>query len=569
MRHRSHKVLIGSLAVVALTVSGCSTMPGSSAPHAIREYTKNTTGAVPQAPSEGQDPESLLQGFFAATAQPNQRHEIARQFLTAEAAQSWDDSTSWLIVNSMQLEQISGSVEEGTLTYAATGQLVGAMEAGGVYETRTGDWRNEFVLTRHDGNWRINNLPNGVVMEKSSFSQFFTAYELFFLNPERNMLVRDRRWIYNSTSNLGDTLMSLMVTGPRSSLSAGVTSEVPLGAVYTGGNGSYSFNGFQAISDEAKHRFAAQVVWTLSQAGVPGPYNITIDGQSLSRNGGGLTVDDVVDYQPNHTASNNTVFAVVNGSLVQVIDNHTEPSGGELGLSGRVEAAAVNGDASRIAAVVNDTGRQLLLVGDLKTPKKQVLQAGRILRPCWVSSNNELWTVVDGRKVVRFDANSTADNLGQSEVDTAALADLPGEITSFQLSYSGVRAAFIMGGKLYTATVATPAAGQRKLTNVAEIGAELGSSAVSLAWQNDAALFVATSNRNSIVWRLQNDGSEAIALPDLNISAPVKAVSAGNGVLYVTDSRALLQLDITNQQDASWQEVSGINGIPGVAVVPE
>ena len=73
---------------------------------------------------------------------------------------------------------------------------VGRLEEGGLYSREAAAIRSEDdadVLT--DGEWRISDLPPGVIMERPQFLGAYQRKSLFFLDPTSQTVVPDLRWI--------------------------------------------------------------------------------------------------------------------------------------------------------------------------------------------------------------------------------------------------------------------------------------------------------------------------------------------------------------------------------------
>ena len=75
------------------------------------------------------------------------------------------------------------------------------------------------------------------------------------------------------------TVLNLLVGGPSFVIAPAVSTAVADDVAYTGStDGVYRFTGLADAEEKTRARFAAQVVWTLAAAGVPGPYPVTLNG---------------------------------------------------------------------------------------------------------------------------------------------------------------------------------------------------------------------------------------------------------------------------------------------------
>ena len=83
----------------------------------------------------------------------------------------------------------------------------------------------------------------------------------------------------------------------------------------------------------------------------------------------------------------------------------------------------------------------------------------------------------------------------------------------------------------------------------------------------NSTLLVGTVSTDTPVWRAEVDGSSAIPLSSGNIVAPVVAVSSNSSTVFITDSRAALQLS-TSGNSTYWREVPGLEGARSITIVP-
>ena len=157
--------------------------------------------------------------------------------------------------------------------------------------------------------------------------------------------------------------------------------------------------------------------------------------------------------------------------------------------------------------------------------------------------------------------------MSQIEVDKDAFGDATGAISVLRLSHSGVRVAMIIDGRVYLGTVSRPAPGERKITNLVQIAPSIGNTALTLDWQHDGSLLVGTSSPDTPVRRVELDGSEVTPLSAGNITAPVVAVASSTNNIYVTDSRAVLQLPSNGPSSTFWREVPALQGTRAAPVV--
>ena len=85
-------VVLAALTLGLLTA--CSTVPTGSSPVQITQAPARPAAEVgiePVGPAAGAPPEEIVRGFVDAAASTVQRHPVARDHLTPDAAASWSD----------------------------------------------------------------------------------------------------------------------------------------------------------------------------------------------------------------------------------------------------------------------------------------------------------------------------------------------------------------------------------------------------------------------------------------------------------------------------------------------
>ncbi|MCX7541393.1 MtrAB system accessory lipoprotein LpqB [Corynebacterium sp. P5848] len=581
---------LGALILVPALVMGCTSLPGDSAPQAIRPFERTHSTEDELAPIPGQEPDLLLRGFFTAAGNPAQKHQAARAFLTDSTASNWDDSAATLVLDRIDLNAEPGATED-SISYKVRGTVVGTLATGGVYTPENGEYEATMQLNRINGEWRISALPPGVVLERTELRNKFSPYELFFFAPTGKFLVRDRRWVYNGQPSLDTALLSLLMEGPQTDLAPGLVDEIPPDAVFTGAEGGvYHFTGFGDLDIDQRHRFAAQVVWTLAHAGTRGPYRVELDGTPVDPAHEALTVEDVAEFNPNAFAGAiSPLYALNDGSLMLVDGTDARPVAGPLGTAGNIESAEISSSGGVVAVVENAAGsraagqeapsstrrgRSRLLLGPVGGQTAEVLTAGTLTRPSFEYEATALWTVLDGRTVARVARSTSTGELSQVEVDASSLdePDNGGDdqlISVLRLSPDGVRVAMIRNGRVWVGTISRPAPGERKIVRPVEIAPAIGDTALALSWQQDGSLLVGTSSPDTPVWRVEVDGSAVTSLPTGNLTAPIVAVASSSTTLYATDARAMLQLPASTNSAAFWREVPAFQGTRSVPVVAD
>lgn len=556
------------VALVATTglLSACTTLPTDTEPQAVRSFEPQVEEESDLGPRPGREPDLLLRDFYTANAHPTQDYQAARAFLEPDTARQWDPSESALVVNRIDLVTAAGSTSEER-TFNVRGAVVGRIAAGGAYEPENGVYEATIEMVRTGGEWRIESLPSGVVLERTELRNQFQTQRVFFLDPSGQVLVSDRRWIYSGHQALDAALLTLMIEGPSPTLEPGVRRVLPPEATFAGVvDGVYHFTGFADVNPDDRLLFAAQLVWTLAVANIPEPYSVVVDGEPLAPGYEQLNTDDFAEFNPRvNAAAPVPLYALTDGVVSRVASSVVTPVEGDLGQLGDIESVDISGEGT-VAAVSREGEESVLLSGELGGSLREALRARTISRPTFEYDPSVQWVVVDGETIVRVVRSGPTGEFSTTEVDTTELETTPGEISVIRLSNSGTRVAMIIDGRLHVGVIERPGPAERRIVNVRELAPQLGGTALSLDWQPDGSLLVGTSTPETPVWRVEQDGSAATSLPSGNIAAPVVAVAATPSMLYLTDAHATLQLPTSGSDNVFWREVSGLQGVRSAPV---
>ena len=566
---------LGAVLSVAVLVSSCASLPNSSEPQSLKRL-DNPSSQQDSGPISGREPDLLLRDFYANSANPLKQYAQARNYLTPDANNQWKPGPETVIIDRIGMSRNSTAGADH-VSYTVTGTIVGTLGEGGAYNPRNEDYRAVVTLERRDGEWRIAELPNQAIIERTELRNRYIPRDLYFFDPTGNTLVPDRRWMFAGTNTQDTALISLLLAGPSPTLAPGVMDELPNSAAYTRtNNGVYELTGLSSLSEAARRRLAAQLTWTLALAEISEPFSFSIDGDLVrnDRNNPKLSVNDFPEYNPSASGTSaGVLYALTNGKASSISDGNVVAVPGFLGTNGGIESMDVaslnhtNVAASVVTTNAEGDKKSQLYMGPVDGDSTKILTAATLTKPTFEANSQAVWTVMDGNKVMRVAQSSSSSSISQTEVDASELGENHGDISVLRLSPTGVQAAFIVDGRVYVATVARPTAGDRKLTNVRELVPAIGDSAITLEWSVNSTLLVGTVSTDTPVWRAEVDGSSAIPLSSGNIVAPVVAVSSNSSTVFITDSRAALQLS-TSGNSTYWREVPGLEGARSITIVP-
>ncbi|WP_227996318.1 MtrAB system accessory lipoprotein LpqB [Nocardia australiensis] len=588
---------LGATALVTLLVlTGCASLPESSAPQALGTINRAPATDGPPSPIQGRDPDLLLGDFLQATADPTNRHAAARQYMTVSEAARWDDAKSTTIVEKADTLRESRSGDKAT--YVIRARKVGELAPNGSYKATEGTLENKIEMSKVDDEWRIDQLPDGVVMDQTAFAKSYQRNVLYFIDQSGTAAVPDLRWISVAKSQLTERLLSLLTEGSqpelapvvRNELAAPVAVRGPItkassdsGEVGVGlGGVRIDFAGAGGLSQRDRELLAGQVVLTLAAADILGPYMLLADGKPLDDRyaANGWSVADVDQLNlVEHTQNRVGLHAVRNGSLVQVTGDGMVTPPGYFGAVNNLQSVGLSPDGQLVAAVA-DAGRprpepaRTLMIGSYGGSAFPVAEGATITRPSWTADGGAAWAVIDGERVIRAVNDRGTGTVSVQDVDISALTDatsasaprLP--ITELRISRTGARAALIADGKVYIAVVVPQPNGKYALSSPLPVALELSTPAISLDWFTGDTIMIACQGNVDPVRTVQIDGSGLSSVTGRNLTSPVRLVSVSPEHQYVADSRAVLEFTSSPAGGESyWREVPGL-GANAVPVLP-
>lgn len=220
--------LIAATASFLLLLTGCAAIPTSGAVlnSNVQDDTQTTNlRYYPASPVPGASREEVVQGFIDAGTGLQNNFAVARQFLTVAEASHWQPGKRVLITDG-QVSMRSPGQSRVTVNVSVTGEI----DEHGVYTERVSGKPTtlSFELTEENGQWRISEAPDGIVLLRQPFTDLFRATPLTFYDVQRRYLTTDLRWFPRDSDIIGRTVSELLA-GPAQWLypGAAVTSAFP------------------------------------------------------------------------------------------------------------------------------------------------------------------------------------------------------------------------------------------------------------------------------------------------------------------------------------------------------
>jgi Lipoprotein LpqB beta-propeller domain/Sporulation and spore germination len=542
------------VALLLALVSGCSTVPSSSATVQITQVAElpgDVVGIEPLGPEPGAAPEEVVRGFIDASSSTARNHPVARQYLDGDDAASWSDSDGVTIISSdfAPVQTQSGTVE-------VTAALVGTVDERGVFTVADGQvYTHTFTLSDDSGEWRITDPPDGLLLLEPDFARTYDQLDAYFLDPTGSRVVPDPRYLVSGGAQ-PNALVERLISGPSAALAAGVVNPLAGARLRStvsvaGQNVTIDLSFPADVTDATAQAAAGQLVWSMQQLSLR---RVTVlrDGQPLGVAGTPLeqSTDDWIALDPDYAPVDAVGHYVQDGALRRATDGSPAPGPAGSAAYGLVSAGvSVDprtsglGLMAGVSTTVSPSGSPATLYAGPYGGELAPVLAGRsFTTPTTAGTRAEVWTVRDGTEVVRLPAGGAPQT-----VNVTTLAGL-GRATVFQLSPDGVRAALVIegdsGGQLYVGTVARDedAVTVRDLRSVAPSVEQV----VDVAWRNSGLLMVLAgdpSEERTVPYTVDVDGWDLTPVITSGLPGQPTSVAAAPGRQpLVTAGRTLWEL---------------------------
>ena len=465
---------------------------------------------IARSPRDGMTPTQIVQGFLDASASFDGDHAVAREYLTGSANSRWLPGLQVSVYDGAAVVTSSGS--SVTLTASQTGRID---EIGRYVVASPGqDLRGSFQLVRDGTQWRIDRLPQGLLLSASDVDRAYRSFAVYFFNPSFSALVPDARMIPVLGPGQGTTLVRYLLDGPSDWLAPAVRTGFPDGVGLNiesvpidGGVARVDLKSSVLLADDGtREALSQQLVWTLGQLSDVTSVEITAGGQQLVVPGvsSPQPVDAWPKVNPDALPDNSSGYVARSRSVVRLVTTTDRAVPGDAG-SGAVSflrfaidrlstaVAGIDADGTLWRGAIAEDAPLLALIGD------EALAA-----PVFDADGN-IWVVNALTGLTRV------DRIGRrAEVDVAGL---PAESSLLAAvpSRDGTRCALIVQQGVRTAlyvgvivrsnvgapmTIADPIRVETRLTE-----------AISVGWAGANSLLV-----------IGSDGAESLQVFDLNLA---------------------------------------------------
>ena len=445
------KKLLFILSIVLVT-SSCSGIP-NSAPIKFGQDIKSTDTnqfiqVIGRPPIDGMDQSQIIRGFLSALADSRENYAVARQYLSDEIVSTWRSADGITIYDSATL-----TVEVTTTGAVANANKFGELDVNGhlLIAPQAAQISQPFGLARNANNeWRISELPDGVLLSLNDIERSFDGYPVYFLSLDKKHLVADTILIPQTLTGSATSLVQALLNGPATKLSLAVSSAFPTGTKLTYGSvpvvdGKATVdltNQVLSADQPTRALMSAQLVWTLSSLPNVNSIEVRVSGQPLSVTGASLVQSSAnwASFNPAqftgteliHFTNGNQVFSSgPDGTVKPVVQ--VDPTS-EITL-GKTFGSA---DGTGIAAVSADNKKVLLSTG--RGGQFAVVSSGEFVSaPSFDKSGNILFSDYG---VGVFEVNSDGQ-LSEVSFDSTNLAST-NQVKQVSIARDGTRVGLVV-----------------------------------------------------------------------------------------------------------------------------
>ncbi len=597
MAYADRRVLAkaGALLGCTMLLAGCASMPDSSEvnkvggePRLDNDPQVRVFGVQPQ---KNEKPLQIVQGFLEATTSDEADYQTARKYLTGSAAK-WDPFAGITVVSGSDGLNLSpgpgaGGRDDAGDTIALTATQVAAVDRKNSYTPAQAPYRTTFHLVKVGGEWRIDSLPDGLVLSDSDFQRIYRSVNVYYyaqLGPDadrtpaaQHVLVADPVYLRRRIDPVTSTVQALLA-GPSTWLQPVVASAFPPGTRLAGQNQKLALDDSgklrvqlgdtaAGIGHDQCERMAAQLLHTVQDQ-----TSAQVGSVELARADGGsvctLNHDQAQAYAPSRIeGSGSQQYYVDDEHRMVAVSGNADSAHRVLGPFGEPQAQLQSVAVSRdeeLAAGVRTDGRWLEIapLAAAGTARHVLTSAAPdaahgFTAPSWDGLGN-LWVAdrdpAHPRLLMLRDGTPT-------EVSVPNLAD--GRISALRVSADGVRIALLVTrGNRTTLQLGrversgTPDHPVVAVTELRAVAPQL-EDVEAASWAGESRLVV-VGRRSRGVQQLQyvdTDGSAAYT-PTLPGISKVSAVAAFEDqkrpLLVDSDDEGMFRLP----PDANWEQVS-------------
>lgn len=534
------------VAMGVVVLAGCASMPDSGDLRGVestpRQDTQVRVFAMP--PREDASQGEIVQGFLEALTSDDPNYKTARMYLSAKAARNWQPELSTTVLadgpSTEAVRPPVGREDTGTFTYTLTGERVATVDSRQAYAPADGQYSKAVHLTKDakSGQWRIDDLPQGVVMGESDFQRNYMSVNKYYFasnttagTSSQTIAVADPVFVRRRVDPMTQMVRSLL-EGPTSWLGPVVRSSFPTGTALRKGVTSLTPDDQNKLTVPLNQKasrvglarcdeMATQILFTLRTM------TPTVDKVELQAADGA----QLCDYKESDADTLAAPGAVNHPTYLYFLDDkhrvvrmssggtRADPVPGALGEGEtQLRSVAVSRDEETGAGVGLD-GKSLYVgsmvsgasLGDPVLTSQGKTEDDRLTAPSW-DAQGDLWVADRDPKKPRL----LLLQKGAGQPIAVEMPGLDGRVESVRVAADGVRIALVVekNGKrslLVGRIQRSGAAGEAPVISVLELRSVTPDleEITAMSWAGDSRLVVVGREHEGVVQMryVQVDGS--------------------------------------------------------------
>lgn len=272
----------------ALLVAGCAQVPTSGPVVEVDQSVPDVAStsfvrALARPPRAGMSQTEIVQGFLDAASGFEDSHAVAKMYLTPTAAQQWDPDAGVRVYGN-GTETLTATTQT-EVTFTATEVAVISRRAQYIPADPDAQLAQVFGLVQQDGQWRIADAPQGLMLSRAGVERSYREYQTYFVAEPGGILAPNPVLFRSSESDVTEELVRSLLGGPGAWLAPAVITGFPRDTTLVSVSASdgvvrVDLSEQALAADEvARQQLSAQLLWTLRQVPSMRAVVITAAGQ--------------------------------------------------------------------------------------------------------------------------------------------------------------------------------------------------------------------------------------------------------------------------------------------------
>jgi len=374
------------LVLLALALTGCVSLPEEGGVQSVRAENRadgeTLVDYTPGGPKKDSAPVPLVENWLLSMTATPMNTYVARQFLTSGSSGDWVPERGTLVYGGHSLVSLpDGSVGlrlRDVVELDDRGTWLGAGSRGSSRDYT-------LKLVREDGQLRIADPPNRLIIPRLHFDTQYQQYFLYFFDRSAQALVPEPVYVPRGLQ-APTLLVAALVKGPRPALDGVEGTFLPTGTRLDGISVPVSRDGTAEvplshdvlkIDDSQLNLLFAQLAWTLGQIAGVERMRVTVDGTPVDLRGARVDVgiNQFSELDPALAWASTALFGLRDGRVVTLNDDRESRVSGPFGtLSLGLRSIGVDLPAQHVAGVSAD-GTRILEADKDRTASKPATPA--------------------------------------------------------------------------------------------------------------------------------------------------------------------------------------------------